>query len=380
MDFLLAGAVVVALLILILAVGSYASLDRSGAYSRRAADLPMVSDAGTAGDGLVRIPAGDYIFRARVRNLDGVGDPVIMLHGWPQSSIAWEPLLDAAAKEGYRAAAFDLRGYSPEARPAGAERYTMDKLVDDVCRVADALGFERFHLVGHDWGAATGWALVMTRPERILSWSALSIPHSYSFLRALAKDRDQQRRSAYILLLRAPWLPEALLSWGRHRLMRRWMYRWMPEAHAAEYLELLAEPGALTAVLNFYRAMGKGKSMDSASGDRSAGVVRVGQSRSRGRALRRRASVTVHAGSVSLRRTRRRSLAAGTTHVRSSGRRRSRHLMPSMASRNALSRIDRNSALLSAMIRSVTSGSGLRVQSPSWNEPPSTISPFRENM
>ena len=263
MDFLLAGAVVVALLILILAVGSYASLDRSGAYTRRAAGLPTVSEETTPGDGLVRIPAGDYIFRARVRNLDGGGDPVIMLHGWPQSSVAWEPLLDAAAAEGYRAVAFDLRGYSPEARPSGAEKYTIDKLVDDVCRVADALGFERFHLVGHDWGAATGWALVMTRPERVLSWSALSIPHSYSFLRAISKDRDQQRRSAYILLLRSPWLPEALLSWGRHRLMRRWMYRWMPDTHAAEYLALLAEPGALTAVLNFYRAMGKGESMDS---------------------------------------------------------------------------------------------------------------------
>ncbi len=263
MDLLLAGAIVLALFILILAVGSYASLDRSGAYSRRAAELPMLTSGAVPDDGLVRIPVGDMVFRARVRNLEGEGEPVIMLHGWPQSSVAWEPLLDAVAGQGHRAVAFDLRGYSPEARPAGALQYTVDKLVEDVCRIADTLGFERFHLVGHDWGAATGWALVMTRPERILSWSALSIPHSYSFLQAISKDRDQRRRSAYILLFRMPWLPEALLSWGRHRLMRRWMYRWMPESHAAEYLDLLAEPGALTAVLNFYRAMGKGESMAS---------------------------------------------------------------------------------------------------------------------
>ena len=263
MEFLLAGAIVLALLFLILAVGSYASLDRSGEYSRRAGSLPIVADGRSPEDGLIRIPVGDMVFRARVRNLQGAGDPVIMLHGWPQSSVAWEPLLDAAAEQGHRAVAFDLRGYSPEARPDGALQYTVDKLVDDVCRIADALGFERFHLVGHDWGAATGWALVMTRPERVLSWSALSIPHSYSFLKAISKDKDQRRRSAYILLFRLPWLPEALLAWGRHRLIRRWMYRFMPEEHAAEYLGLLAEPGALTAVLNFYRAMGKGESMAS---------------------------------------------------------------------------------------------------------------------
>ncbi|MEM9336198.1 MAG: alpha/beta fold hydrolase [Pseudomonadota bacterium] len=263
MNVLLVGAAIAALLFLVLAVGAHASLDRSGRYTDRAASLPVASADSDSHEGLVRIPVGDWAFRARVRNLSGQGDPVIMLHGWPQSSIAWEPLLSAAADQGHPAVAFDLRGYSPEARPASVHEYTVDKLVDDVCQVADVLGFERFHLVGHDWGAATGWALVMTRPERVISWAALSIPHSYSFLKALSADRDQRRRSAYILLFRLPWLPEALLAWGRHRVMRRLMYRFMPEAHAAEYVAMLAEPGALTAVLNFYRAMGKGKSMAS---------------------------------------------------------------------------------------------------------------------
>jgi len=129
------------------------------------------------------------------------------------------------------------------------------------CLVADTLGIRRFHLAGHDWGSATGWAAVMTRPERILSWSALSIAHPMAFLDAVRNDPDQRRRSRYILLFRLRWLPEALLAWGRHLLLRRLMYRWMPEAHAREYLALFAEPGALTAVLNYYRAMGRGASV-----------------------------------------------------------------------------------------------------------------------
>jgi pimeloyl-ACP methyl ester carboxylesterase len=217
-------------------------------------------------DGLVRIAANGFEFRARVRNLDGPGDGIVLLHGWPQSSIAWEPLADALAAAGYRVAAVDQRGYSPGARPEGVLDYSIAELVDDVIAIADALGFDRFHLVGHDWGAAVGWGLVMTRPERVLSWSALSIPHSVSFVEAVQSDPVQRRKSAYILFLRTRRLAEAVLGWGRLRVFRRVMYRYMPDAHAAEYLKIFSEPGALTAILNWYRAMGKGPSLNATPG------------------------------------------------------------------------------------------------------------------
>lgn len=266
MSFPVVGLVTLLLfaaLFVVLAAGAFLSLDRRYRHSRDTAALPSLPPAGAAigggpHDGLVRIVAGARCFRARVRNLDGDGAPVILLHGWPQSSIAWEPLAHAAAEAGFKVAAFDQRGYSPGARPSGRRHYTIDKLVADVFEVADALGFDRFHLAGHDWGAAVGWGAVMTRPERILSFSALSIPHSYSFVAALRNDSSQRRKSAYILLLRCPWLAEALLSWGRFLALRRIMYRYMPQEHATEYLRMLAEPGALTGVLNWYRAMGKG--------------------------------------------------------------------------------------------------------------------------
>jgi len=251
----------------VLVVGYLASLDRDRQHSAETAALPLLGDAGPErAGGLVRIAANGYEFRARVRNLDGGGDGLILLHGWPQSSIAWEPLAEAAAAAGFRVAAVDQRGYSPGARPEGVLDYSISALVDDVLALADALGFDRFHLVGHDWGAAVGWGLVMTRPERVLSWSALSIPHSISFVEAVRTDPVQRRKSVYILFLRTRLLAEAMLGWGRLRVFRRVMYRFMPDSHAAEYLKIFSEPGALTAILNWYRAMGKGPSLKATPG------------------------------------------------------------------------------------------------------------------
>lgn len=255
-------AVIVFLALGLLWLGSFLSLDRRRTHTRESAGLPML-DAGIApAEGLVRICCGGLTFRARVANFGAEGDVVIMLHGFPQTSAAWEPLMKSAASRGYRALAIDQRGYSPGARPDGVDAYTIDRLVGDVIAIADQLGIQRFHLVGHDWGAAVGWAVVMTHPERVISWSALSIAHSVAFVEAVRNDSEQRRKSAYFLLFRMPWLPEALLSWGRHRLLRRLMYRWMPESHEREYLRVFAEPGALTSVLNWYRAMGRPAGLD----------------------------------------------------------------------------------------------------------------------
>ena len=190
-------AVLVALAVIV-AVGHVTSIDRSREHTRETDSLPLyTASEDKVENGLLRIAANDMEFRARVRNLGGEGEGVILLHGWPQSSIAWEPLLESLAEAGYQVAAVDQRGYSPGARPDGMLNYSIASIVDDVFAIADALGFERFHLAGHDWGAAAGWGAVMTRPERIRSWSALSIPHSVSFVKAVQSDPAQRKKSAY---------------------------------------------------------------------------------------------------------------------------------------------------------------------------------------
>ncbi|HUD16079.1 MAG TPA: alpha/beta hydrolase, partial [Acidimicrobiales bacterium] len=109
------------------------------------------------------------------------GRPVVFLHGFPQTSWSWHRQIDAAAADGYRAFAFDQRGYSSGARPPHVEDYRIDALVADVLAVADTQGMDRFDLVGHDWGAMVAWVLAARHPERIRTLTAVSVPHPAAF-------------------------------------------------------------------------------------------------------------------------------------------------------------------------------------------------------
>jgi pimeloyl-ACP methyl ester carboxylesterase len=113
---------------------------------------------------------------------------------------------------------------------------------------------QQFHLVGHDWGAAVGWAAVMSRPESLLSWTSLSIPHIAAFSDALANDADQRKRSRYMLFFRTPLLPEAIFTFNHLAMMDDALYHDMTDAQRAEYHAVFSEPGALTAALNWYRS------------------------------------------------------------------------------------------------------------------------------
>jgi len=252
------GFIVIGLLILL--VSALLSLDWAKKHGRTTAALDQLHNADEQADGLTLIQVSDLSFRARVANLGGSGDAMILLHGFPQTSISWQPLIKVAADRGYRVIAFDQRGYSPGARPDGVDAYTMTQLVADVIGVADAAGFDRFHLVGHDWGSAVAWSVLMANPERVLSLSSLSIPHPLAFGKAVMTDSDQRRRSRYIRFFRVPWLPELVLSFAHRFLLRSIIYQWLPAAHTEEYLRVLAEPGALTGVLNWYRALERGES------------------------------------------------------------------------------------------------------------------------
>src|SRR4051794_10693427 len=147
----------------------------------------------------MQIAVGDDVFEARIAGPDD-GDVVILLHGFPQTSWSWRSQLDALGAAGFRAVAPDQRGYSPGARPEDVAASAIEHLVADVIGMADALGVERFHLVGHDWGAAVAWATAITRPDRVRSLAALSVPHPDAFRRAIQGEggSDQASRSSYV--------------------------------------------------------------------------------------------------------------------------------------------------------------------------------------
>src|SRR5919109_4099069 len=146
------------------------------------------------------------------------GELVVLLHGFPQTSACWTPLLESLAAAGYRAVAPDQRGYSPRARPATVAAYRLPELVADVLAMADRLGTERIHLVGHDWGGVVAWRLAGQHPERVATLTALSTPHPRAFARALVGV--QALRSAYLPVFRAPRLAELLLGARGQRGLR----------------------------------------------------------------------------------------------------------------------------------------------------------------
>jgi len=181
------------------------------------------------------------------------GHLVLLLHGFPQSSAIWMPQLDALASAGYRAVAFDQRGYSARARPDDVRYYRIAHLVDDALGVANHLGADHFSVVGHDWGAVIAWHLAAHHSARVRSLTALSVPHPVAFATALATPgSDQRDRSSYISFFQQADVAEvALLAGGLAAMLQASGY---PGDAGARVLAMSA-PGALTAALNWYRAI-----------------------------------------------------------------------------------------------------------------------------
>ena len=239
------------LVVLVPTVLYFSAFDWSKKHTTRIAALPYFDSIIDKGE--YRLKANDLEFHIRVAGMQNDGPDLILLHGFPESSLMWQALLDEAALNGYRVLAFDQRGYSPEARPNDVGAYQVDHLVQDVLAVADKVGMDTFHLVGHDWGAAVGWKTVMDFPERIHTWTAMAIPHSGVFFDAVINHPEQQKRSAYIKRFQMPLLPEFLFILNQQKVANSLKGRWTDE-QIAECLAIQSEYGALTAALNWYRA------------------------------------------------------------------------------------------------------------------------------
>ncbi len=187
--------------------------------------------------------------------LAGDGEPVLLLHGFPDCYLNWRGQIEALAAQGYCAVAPALRGYAPSCQPADGD-YSLAAAVDDVCQFAEQLG-GRVHLVGHDWGAVVTYLAAARSPELFRSITALAIPPLRRLPGALLKVPEQLLLSSYMELFQLPLVPEWLLR--RNELAGvSWLWqRWSPDWDGGEYLDnacnVLAQPGVLSAALNWYR-------------------------------------------------------------------------------------------------------------------------------
>lgn len=186
------------------------------------------------------------------------GQLVLFLHGFPQTRYTWRAELPAVAALGYRCCAFDQRGYSPGARPDDIASYVMEELIADVLGIADYLGYETFHLVGHDWGGQLAWCTAALHPSRIKSLAVISRPHPGAFLHALANDPQQAERSGHHRRFQAINAADELLA-DDARTLRKMYVDWggVPAGDAEAYLATLGNRQALNAAINWYRAVGQ---------------------------------------------------------------------------------------------------------------------------
>lgn len=188
------------------------------------------------------------------------GVPVVLLHGFPEFWYGWRKQIPALVEAGCRVIVPDQRGYNLSDKPEGVKSYEIYTLVDDIIGLINALEYEKVNLVGHDWGAIVSWVLANKYPERLQHLSIMNVPHPAVMRRFLLRDFEQIRRSWYIFFFQLPWLPEAGMQrddWrGAVRALRgSGKIHTFTNEDMEKYKEAWSQPGAMTAMINWYRAI-----------------------------------------------------------------------------------------------------------------------------
>ncbi len=197
----------------------------------------------------------------------GAGPLVVLLHGFPEFWYSWRYQIPALTSAGLHVVAPDMRGYNWSDKPPGVSNYRVETLARDVERLIRACGATRAAVVGHDWGAIVAWWFAMLHPERLTRLAILNVPHpAYTLEPGLMRAARvalwrQLLRSWYVFFFQLPWLPEAAARAGGFAALRRTLRRdparagAFTDADITRYVEALAQPGALTATVNYYRAL-----------------------------------------------------------------------------------------------------------------------------
>jgi pimeloyl-ACP methyl ester carboxylesterase len=206
-----------------------------------------------------QVDVGDLTFDVRVDGPED-GQPVLLLHGFPETSLSWAAVTPKLTAAGLRTYAPDQLGYSPGARPDEVAAYSTPSLAQVTADLMTALGVDRADVVGHDWGANVAWALAAWHPDRVRSLTAVSVPHPAAYTVAYRTDPEQKERSGYIRLFWQAGKAEDVLLADDSRRLRRMLSggegdSGVPAEAIDEYVAVLSAPGALTAALNWYRAM-----------------------------------------------------------------------------------------------------------------------------
>ena len=188
------------------------------------------------------------------------GPVVVLLHGFPEFWYGWRKQIEPLAAAGFRVIAPDQRGYNLSSKPAGVVSYALPELVSDIIAIADQLGQEKIFLAGHDWGGAVAWSAALLYPQRIAKLAVLNCPHPSIMLKFLNTRLRQLLRSWYVFFFQLPWLPETFFSVFNYQLAVRAVLRssragTFSSADLAQYRAAWSQPGALTAMINWYRAL-----------------------------------------------------------------------------------------------------------------------------
>ncbi len=183
---------------------------------------------------------------------------IIFLHGFPESHRTWRHVAPALADR-YRVIVPDQRGFGGSDKPEGIEQYRAQECIADLFALADAYGIGRFNLVGHDWGGAIAWGAALTRPDRLDRLVIVNAPHPYIFQRSLIEDAAQRAASQYITAFRNPAMERGIEAMGMATFFAKSFgghtdLALIPEEERQAYLDDWSQPGAMTAMLNWYRA------------------------------------------------------------------------------------------------------------------------------
>ncbi len=191
------------------------------------------------------------------------GPLVILLHGFPEFWYGWRKQIAPLAKAGYRVVVPDQRGYNLSDKPKGIEKYGLDTLRDDVIGLIEAMGEKKASIIGHDWGGVVAWHLAGSRPEYVEKLMIMNSPHPAIFQKGITRAPTQLLRSLYIMFFQIPRIPERTLSDGDFEALKK-MFRKTSREGAftvedlKKYSTSWARTGAITSMLNWYRALRKG--------------------------------------------------------------------------------------------------------------------------